>query len=71
MIKWFANFQIPNSGTQVAWVYAVVEDGKVRYYSGDPIMQQFIREEVVYIPPNVDPYGYLLTLEAFKDYTRA
>lgn len=67
MIRWFSNFQIPNSGIQTPYVYAVVENGMVKFY-GDENKTIFLWEKEYFIPENVNPYSYLLTLEDFTNY---
>lgn len=69
MIAWNANFQIPNSGAQAAWVYAVVDGSAVKFYS-DPEMNWPMFEREYDIPASSDPYEYLLSLEEFSQYAR-
>jgi len=67
MLRWFSNFQISNSGVQTPYVYAVFEDGIVKFY-GDENKNIFLWEKNYFVPTNVDPYSYLLTLEDFEKY---
>lgn len=69
MITWNANFQIPNSGVQAAWVYAIVDDNTVKFYS-DSELKWLMFEREYDISGVDDPYEYLLSLEEFAQYTR-
>lgn len=70
MIRWQANFQIPQSGRQTQWVYARVEDdGLVKLYA-DKQCTDLVLEKDVPIPSGVDPYDYLLSTDYFAAYER-
>lgn len=71
MIRWEANFQIPNSGVQTKEVFVFVEDDlkTVKLY-GDMQKTIQISEKQYNIPYGIDPYTYLLSLEEFKNYER-
>lgn len=71
MIKWEANFQIPNSGVQAREVYAEVEsdNSTVNFYADkEKTLSLFVKNYT--IPKSMDPYEYLLGLEEFSNYTR-
>lgn len=69
MLIWNANFQIPNSGVQAAWVHAIVDANTVKFYS-DPELKWLMFEREYDIPASSDPYDYLLSLEEFSQYSR-
>lgn len=73
MLVWDANFNVPNSGTQVATVYAFageVVDGScaVKFY-GDEDQTIYLFEESFSVSEDSDDvYGDLLDLEYFSLY---
>lgn len=71
MLYWYANFQIPMSGTQSAEVFAIVKEDMsgVRFYS-DKELDNLIFEKDFSIPTSLDPEDYLLTLEYFQNYKK-
>jgi hypothetical protein len=51
MIRWYSNFQIPNSGTQTEWVYVKIinyEDNNLTLlYSGEENGNVFLKQETI------------------------
>jgi hypothetical protein len=71
MLRWEANFQIPNSGVQAKEVYAVVDkDRKTIKFYADRENLIHIFDKSYDIPTGVDSYGYLLSLDEFKEYEK-
>lgn len=73
MLYWNANFQIPNSGIQVADIFAIVDESStanilvVKFYAEETKITMLFQKE--YIASNVtNPYEYLLTLDDFKKF---
>lgn len=74
MIKWNANFQIPNSGVQAGVVYAFAERTDnfihVDYYA-EPNKTALLFSKDFEVSGNIDNvYDYLLTLKEFENYER-
>ena len=67
MIKWDANFQIPNAATQAATVFVTAEGNIVKFYA-DKETQILLFEKEYAIPNGVDIDKYLLSLEDFQQY---
>ena len=71
MLYWKANFEIPNSGVQSAWVFvSIQEDRKTVDFYADQEKSTQLFTKTYDIPEEVDPYDYLLTLEEFSNYTK-
>lgn len=69
MIRWEANFQIPNSGTQTKEVFVIVdEDNRTVKFYGDREQRIHIMDKQYMIPFGMNPYQYLLSLDEFKEY---
>lgn len=67
MIKWDANFQIPNAATQAATVFVITEGNSVKFYA-DKENQILLFEKEYSIPAGINPDTYLLSLEEFSQY---
>jgi hypothetical protein len=73
MLVWPANFQIPNSGTQSAFVFLFAEvEGNIatlNFYSEETRTNLLWSEELEYTS-NEEIYTYILSLEKYKEYKR-
>ncbi len=74
MLKWNANFQIPNSGTQSAWVYLSAEvsetSATLNFYSDDTKTNLIFKKDIDYRAEYGDIYTYILTLADYEHYER-
>jgi hypothetical protein len=76
MIRWFSNFQIPESGIQTRWVYAIqqhqdTDTVTVGFYA-DPNRVTHLYDRKFPSPPlGVNLDDYLLKLPEFSQYEKA
>lgn len=75
MLVWNANFQIPNSGVQSAFVFLFAEkiDNKTNlsFYSDENRKNLMWEEELDFSGKVEDIYDYILTLEKYQQYKKA
>lgn len=70
MLYWYANFQIPNSGSQSAEVFVIVDDEKsVNYYADNELTTHLFSKEYTF-PEHIDEYDFLLSLDEFSQYVK-
>jgi hypothetical protein len=74
MLRWNANFQIPNSGTQSAWVYLYADTDEsiatLSFYPEDTKTNLIFKKDIEYKAEYGDIYTYLLTLAEYEHYER-
>lgn len=75
MLVWNANFQIPNSGVQAAFVYLFAEKEedklKLSFYSNNENTQVMWEEKIDFIGNDENIYDYILSLEKYQQYKKA
>lgn len=75
MLVWNANFQIPNSGVQAAFVYMLAEKSEdkiiLSFFSDENKTQLLFNEEIEALNQNLEIYDYILTLEKYQQYKKA
>lgn len=69
MLYWKANFQIPNSGSQSAEVFVLIDNDTVEFYS-DSRSENLLFTKEYSFPEEIDPYDFLLSLEDFSNYVK-
>lgn len=74
MLKWNANFQIPNSGTQAACVYLYADINEslatLSFYADDTKTNLIFKKDIEYKAEYGDIYAYILTLAEYEHYER-